>query len=442
MRVEHLRGKVIGLVVFGLVCLLTFLYLFQLAGGRIRFDEPYNAKALIPDTFNIVPNSDVRKDGVKIGRVTTVEPAGGIGEVNFELEDEDHAFMYRDATVKVRTKTLVGESYLELDPGTPSTGDLPSGATLPVEQNAESVPLERILSSVDEETRKEIRRNVDGIGGGLDGHAGDLNRTFGAMKPTVASGGKLMRVLEPQRRQVAAILENTGEVLEAFGERTAAFRNLVVDAKRTAETAADRDEKIVEFFDELAPTLDQAEKSVNTLANFSGRATPVMRDLKVASRNLTPALRDLGPAARDGRTLFAELEPFLDRVDPLLTELRPAATTLRGLIRPLDAVLRQVNPAVGYLSKYSAEFGSFFSNVGSLTASYDATGARGRVFAMVGPDQFTTLNQTQADALKALVEAGGFQEFYTNKQNSYPDPGSLGNERDFDGDYPRIEADK
>ncbi len=42
------------------------------------------------------------------------------------------------------------------------------------------------------------------------------------MKPAVASGGRLMDVLEPQKQQLAALIDNTGEVLEAFGEREAA----------------------------------------------------------------------------------------------------------------------------------------------------------------------------------------------------------------------------
>ncbi len=45
----------------------------------------------MPDSFNIVPNSDIRRDGVKIGRVRTVDPLGGLPEVKFEIEKEDHS---------------------------------------------------------------------------------------------------------------------------------------------------------------------------------------------------------------------------------------------------------------------------------------------------------------------------------------------------------------
>lgn len=433
--------KVIGLIAFVALCFVTFIYLFQSAGGRVRLSDPYNAKALVPDTFNIVPNADIRKDGVKIGRVKTVEPNGPVGEVLFEIEDEDHAQLYRNATVKVRTKTLVGESYLEVAPGDAKTGELPSGSTLPLEQAVESVPLERILSSLDAKTRSEIRRNMQGLGTGLDGKGGDLNETFAAMKSAVTSTGKLVRVLEPQRQQLAAVIDNTGEVLEAFGERDAAFRGLVVDAKRTAEVVAARDDKLAEVIDELKPTLDRAESSVAKLSGFSVRATPVTRDLKLASANLAPAVRDLEPTSRQTRQLFDELEPFLDRVEPLLGELRPASGALADLVRPLDAFLRQANPIANHLKPYDRELAAFFSNVGDIV-SKDAIGNRGRVFPVFNVSSVTGLNSVHTRLVKSLVAAGGAQAFYDPKTNPYPKPGTVGKPQVFDGSYPQVDADK
>ncbi|WP_372788647.1 MlaD family protein [Paraconexibacter sp.] len=442
MRVNNLRGKTLGLIGFALVCVAMFLYLFVSAGGRLRLNDPYNAKALVPDSFNLVPNSDIRRDGVKIGRVRTVEPMGGLSEVKFEIEKEDHQQLYRDATVKVRTKTLVGESYLQVVPGNPKTGKLPSGATLPLEANQESVPLERILSTMDPETRREVRRNMRGLGGGLDGKGGELNRTFGAMKPAVASGGRLMDVLEPQKQQLAALIDNTGEVLEAFGEREAAFRGLVTDAKTTAEAAADRDARLRDAIAELPATLDRARKSVNTLAGFSARATPTVRDLRLAAIDLAPAIRDLEPTSRTTRTLFAELEPFLERIDPLLKELTPASKSLAKLVRPTDALLRQLNPMLAYFKPYAPDITAFFTNVPALFASRDAVGARGRVFPVGGPQVFSGLTTTQRQVLETLLKATGGEAFYNVRTNSYPKPGAVGKESSSDGQYPRVEADK
>ena len=63
MAVPNLRLKIVALVAFTLLTMATFLYLFTQAGGRLRLDEPYNARAIVPEALNIVNNSDVRRDG-------------------------------------------------------------------------------------------------------------------------------------------------------------------------------------------------------------------------------------------------------------------------------------------------------------------------------------------------------------------------------------------
>ncbi|MCW3041723.1 MAG: hypothetical protein JWM31_3628 [Solirubrobacterales bacterium] len=434
MRVDHLRGKVIALIGFVAICLFLFVYLYTQAGGRVRLNQPYKLNALVPDALNIVNNSDVRKDGVKIGRVRDIEPQGQDSKLTFEIEKKDQAPLYNNATVRVRTKTLVGESYLDVDPGDPRTGKLADKATLPLTAAAEVTPLERILSTLDRKTRIEVRRNLDGIGVGLDGHGQDLNKLFGAVNPTVANAGTLARILQPQRTQLAALIGNTGEVLQAFGERTDAFRSLAVDAKTTAEAVVDRDNRLRESLKEIPATLDRAQTSVNKLASFSTTATPVVRSLKLSSRQLSPAIRDLAPVAKNTRVLFKELTPFLAKVDPLLTQLAPATKKLQTVVRPLDAMLRQAGPTLSFFRPYTQEFGSFFSNVGAIIADKDAYGYQGRVLTTIGPDQLTNLTPEAAAIVHQLMTTASLGALKT-RANSYPKPGTVGAPQPYDGSY-------
>jgi phospholipid/cholesterol/gamma-HCH transport system substrate-binding protein len=248
-----------------------------------------------------------------------------------------------------------------------------------------------------------------------------------------------MGVLEPQRRALAALIEDTGEVMAAFGSRSADLRTLITAAKRTAEATASRDEQLAASLDELPSTLSQARRSVAHLATFSGGAAPVVTQLATASQDLAPAIRDLGPAARDTRRLFRELRPFLKVADPLLGELRPAASKLRTVIPPLDEVLRHANPALTYLKPYAPEFGSFFSNVPAILKSRDALGHVARVFPVFSDRAFTAYPKQLRDLVDTMVKMGGIQEIHNPRQNSYPKPGTVGREQSFDGRYPRIE---
>src|SRR5690348_6741840 len=137
-----------------------FVLLFGQAGGRIPLGHPYRATVTVPTAVQLVPNSDVRAAGVKVGTVTSVEPdAAGHARVGVIL---DHGFapLYRDARVLVRTKTVLGENYLSIDPGTPAAGAVRSGGSLPLARAEDAVLLDQILSTFDAPTRRRLRADL------------------------------------------------------------------------------------------------------------------------------------------------------------------------------------------------------------------------------------------------------------------------------------------
>jgi phospholipid/cholesterol/gamma-HCH transport system substrate-binding protein len=426
MRIENRGAKILAIALFALLCVATLAVLYKQAGGNIRLSTPYTIRTVVPTAFQLVPNGDVRRAGVKVGKVTDIKSRGDNGVVTIELDDET-APVYRDAAVQIRTKTLVGENYLDIDPGTPRAGRIPDGGLLPLERASEAVQLDEILDSLDERTKAEVRRNLDGLGSGLDGRADELNRLFAAMRPTVADGGRVTRVLRAQKEPLAAVIDDTAKVMSAFAQRTEQVRTLARQAKVTAEAVRARDEQFGDAIRQLAPTLEQAKTSVAKLGSFSGRATPVMRDLRFAMGDLQPVATQLRPAARASRALFDEIPGLTDRLDPLLTQLRGFSKRLTPAVGPLDGFLRQVNPALTYFAPYEKEFGAFFGNVKAANARYDAVGALGRVMVMYDPSTIRQISPSARKALEAVMDAGLISPFYKTNTNAYPKPGTVDN---------------
>lgn len=445
MRVAHLGAKTVGVGAFLLLCSAVFVYLYLAAGGTARLKSPYSAKAIVPTAFQLVPQGDVRRSGVKIGKVTNVDYKGSNGVVEFEITEPGQAPLYRDARLLVRTKTLVGENYLEVDPGTPRAGKLPSGATLPLKNSDEAVQLDEILSTLDPPTRRRVSADLRASGLALGDRGRDINRLIGEARPVVSDTASLAELLDAQRGGVSRLIDNTGEVLLALSDRRESTRTLVTAAKTTAEAVAARDQALGQAIDELPSTLGQARTSTARLASFASTATPVIHDLRLATVDLTPVLRDLGPTAVDARRLFAEIPPFRRQADPLLAELSPFTRTARPTLRSLDALLRQANPALGYLSPYSREAGAFFANTGSANDSRDAVGNRARVFPIISETSFASVSPEQQRALQALRDAGllGIEPGTGDRLDAYPEPGTVDRPRQTPPDfmYPRVRGD-
>lgn len=444
MRIENRRMKIAALLGFFVACMAMFFFLYRSAGGSLPFTSKYEAKVLLPTSFNLVPNGDVRRAGVKIGKVTDITNEGGAGLVTFELDD-DQAPIYKNATVLLRTKTLVGENYLDLNPGTKTAGKLDDGGTISLQQatkRGEAVQLDQILDTLNPATRREIRRNLDGLGPGFGGHGDDANRLFAALKPTVVQGGIVARILADQKSKVADLVDNAAKTMQAFGDRTAQVRTLARQAKTTAQTVAGRDQEFQSAINELDPTLRQARSSVNKLAGFSGRATPVIHDMSVASAGLTPLMKDLRPAAYLGRQIFDQIPPLTKNLDPLLTQLKGFSPKLQGMIQPLDSVLRQANPALDYLTPYQRDIGAFFGNVGSAVDYQDNHSNLARVFALLGPNNVAgILTDSERKALNALIKAGVGTFFQDPRNNGYPKPGT-GGKPNLESNYKQVQPDK
>ena len=428
MVVAHKKLKIGALIGFTAICQLIFLALFGAAGGSLSLNSPYTVSALVPNTFNIVPNADVDSAGVKIGSVKSVTPDGQSGRVTFEVTTKNPAFkhIYRDATDQVRTKTLVGESYLSINQGTPNSGAIPDNGTMPVTQNQSAVPLQDVLGMFNPATRRGVEASLQGFGRGLAGHGQALNTLFGELNPTVNSANQLTEILNPERQQLAALIDDSGQVMQALGERTSQFQSLVRDAKTTAVAVAAQAANLKGTLGVLPSTLAAVRGTVAHLGSFSSTATPVFANLRTAATKLSPAIQQLEPTAVAGQHLFAQLQPFLSKFGPLVQALRPGANSLSTIVGPLDAMLRQIDPALAYWASYSREFGNLFSNVGSITNSPDGLGDRGRVFGMVGAVDYTGLNTQENALLNALINTGTFNVLHGTQFNAYPMPGTAG----------------
>ena len=126
------------------------------------------------------------------------------------------------------------------------------------------MPLERILSTVDLPTRRNISATSPSLADGLNGHGDDLNRLFRTARPTVANGGVLMQTIRAQRYQLAHAVDDTATVMQTFADRTQQVRTLAVQAKSTAEVVSARDDQMRAIFRELEPDAGPGPHAAST----------------------------------------------------------------------------------------------------------------------------------------------------------------------------------
>jgi phospholipid/cholesterol/gamma-HCH transport system substrate-binding protein len=441
VTVHNILGKSLGIGAFVAFTLMLFAVLFNGAGGRLRVSEPYSVQVVMPDAFQLVQNADVRWAGVKIGQVSNIQSRGAQAVVKIEI-DKKYAPLYRDASTLLRTKTLVGENYLQVNPGTPRAGALAKNAAIPIEQAGEAVQLDEILSSLDTRTRSAISRNLDGLGTGVAGRSAELGRLFAATRPTLADGATVMSAVRTQREGFAQLVQDTGEVTQAVAGRSRDLQTLARSAKATAQAVAARDEALGQTIEQLPGTLRQARKSVAHLQAFARDATPVMADLETGFARLEPVVKALPRAASSSRVMVRQLEPFLKVADPLLSRLRPFTSALTPTMPALDALLHQVQPMATYLKPYYRDAAALFAANGAMLSYRDKFGGAARIFNTIDIDSYAGFSPEMREAVDRLQAIGALavENFPRKGKNAYPAPGAIGTPAPFDGHYPRVVA--
>src|ERR1700692_3548795 len=118
MKVANPLPKVAAIALLLIGALVILAYYSQPAGGRLPFaGHLYTVTAEIQDPQGLLKHADVRAAGVKVGSVSEITHSstqdGTVAQVQMQL-DGGYAPIYRNATVLVRQKTLVGENYIEI----------------------------------------------------------------------------------------------------------------------------------------------------------------------------------------------------------------------------------------------------------------------------------------------------------------------------------------
>jgi len=431
-----------GLAIFMLAFVALVLQLFVYAGGNLTPGHRYEVNAVVPSALTLAPHADVRQAGVRIGKVQHIGIHGSDAVLRLQIDD-GHAPVHRDARVLVRTKGQAGGSdYVDLYPGTPAAGRVPSGGELSIAHSSESTQFDQIISTLGPRTRRHLRRLLDSLGEGVGRHGKDLNRFLEGSAALVQASRPVNEVLASDQGAVVSLIDDFGSVTRSLGDRAAAIRVLTRRSKDLAEAVAARDARFRDTLAALPGFLHQTRSTTTRLGSFATSGTPVMRNLRLATDALVPAMRALRPAAAASRRTMRALGRFARASNPMAAHLRPFAAASSRLTPPLDAFLREVNPLAAYLAPFYRETGALLGNLKAATQNYDALGHYARVLGMQSKSNAVgLLTPAEEQAYQALIQGGVLTPIDTRGINPYAKPGGADRIEPWQGTYPRLEAD-
>ena len=405
-------GRIAAMVVFALSCFGLLLFLWLAFGGPIPLKpQGYRFQVSFAEATQLATEADVRISGVPVGRVKTIEPDTDTGRSTVVIELESrYAPMPSDARAILRQKTLLGETYVELTPGSAEAEPVSDGGSLAESQVSPTVQLDEIYRTFDAETRAAFQTWMQEQARAIGDHGRDVNDALGNLAPFAEDAAVLVDILNRQEGAVTSLVSNTGVVFEALTERGDQLRSLIENSNRVFEATAARDEELQEAFIALPTFERESAQTLERLAEFSLDTDPLVTQLRPAARELSPTLRDLGALAPDLEVFFRELGPLIDASRTGFPAAEQVLEDARPLIAQLDPAMRQLGPIVDFLGLYRRELTAFFANTPAATQAKDTSGVH----------YLRTTNPLNAENLAVYPRRIG-----TNRPNAYTKPGNF-----------------
>jgi phospholipid/cholesterol/gamma-HCH transport system substrate-binding protein len=435
------RLHVLGVLACAGAAAAVFLYFLSLSGVSLLGRGGFAFRAAVPSAVSLSTDADVREAGVRIGSLRGVTTVGDHAVLSLSI-DPGYGPVYRDAQVQVRAKSLGGENYVDLEPGSPRAGRLASGGLLPLASDPAATQLDQILSTFSAPRRRDVQRILDALGHGLGGRGAELNTLLAGTGQLIDNSATVATVLAQDRGQLASLVQDFGTVAGALGSRRQAIETLVSDARLEALAVSSRDAQVRQTLALLPGVLRATSASVSHLGAFSLQATPVMHDLRLATEVLVPAVEELGPASAQARQTIVALSAFTPVAEPFAANLRRLAGSALPLLPALEGTLRQTNPMLAYLAPYATELGAVLSGTRAATEANGPISHYGRLNDNVNYASLAgLLNPAEQQALQAILRSGLLGAAGALQSNPYPQPGTVAHPVAFTGSYDRLQPD-
>jgi phospholipid/cholesterol/gamma-HCH transport system substrate-binding protein len=411
-------GATVSIVAFAAACIGLLIYLWISFGGSLplapagyRFNVEFN------QAVELAPDEQVEISGVPIGHVVSTGLDRRTGRSRAVIEiDRQFAPRPADTRATLRAKTLLGETYIQLSPGSPTAPKLPDGGTLPPAQVAPTVGLDQIFSTFDPKTRRAFQTWMQQSAIALTNRGQQFNTALASLYPFATNVDVVLAVLNRQGAATTALLHDGGQVFSALSRSPAELRSFVRNSNSLFAATAARDVALAATIRAFPPFLAETRSTIVRVARFAQTTKPLIDELRPAAVQLTPVLRSVTVVAPELRDLLSNLGPLTAASkagDPALEQFLDDSVPFLVALKPF---LGNLVPVFNYINSYRREIAAFFANSTASTQGTLGSATQGnlhyvRVSNPINPEALTGYpTRPSSNRGNPYLGPGGYQK--------------------------------
>jgi len=327
-------------------------------GGNVPSGTTY--KIVFDNAFGLTEGGDFRVGGVKAGatpsfKATKTSPPKA--EVTAKITLPGFGDFHKDATCAIKPQSLIGEYYVDCQPGTKSAPKLKPGSTIPVSHTTSTIPQDLVNNILRRPYKERLRLVITELGTGLAGRPADLQAVLRRAHPGLRETQKTLQILAKQSTTIENFIASSNTVVTSLEKRKKDVTRFFKEAGETAQITATRRAQLRTTFAKLPGFLDELRPTMQRLGEFTDQANPALADAQRAAPSLNtfftrlgpfadasrPALKSLGQTSVVGTKAFKDGRTDIDELRKLATTAAPTAKPLAQLLNSLDDRRRAID---------------------------------------------------------------------------------------------------
>jgi phospholipid/cholesterol/gamma-HCH transport system substrate-binding protein len=347
-----MRRLVLALVLAALILVAV------VAAGFADSDDGYRVRAVFDNVAAAAEGEDVKIAGAKVGTIESLDVTEeNKAAVVLLIDESGFTPFHADARCTIRPQSLIGEKFVECDPGDSSAppleriedGDGEGQYLLPLARTSSPVDLDLINDIMRLPFRERLTILLDELGAGLAGRGQDLNELIRRSNPALRETDRVLAILARQNRVLANLARDSDTAIAPLARERKRVAGFIRNANATGQATAERSAEIEAGIQRLPGFLSQLRPLMADLEGFAAQGAPVARDLRVAGPDISRLIEQIGPFS-------SAATPSLVSLGKATVTGRPALIATRPLIQDLGDFARQAKPVSTNLDKFTASF--------------------------------------------------------------------------------------
>jgi virulence factor Mce-like protein len=325
------------------------LLVFSLGASSGGSDPTY--KVELDNAFGLVNGEQVKVAGVPAGTISNIgldrKTLNAI--VTVQVTNAGFGSFHTDASCESRPQSLIGEYFLNCDPG--SSGPvLKPGGTIPVTQTQSTIPADLLQDIMQMPYRQRLTLIINELGAGVAGNSQNLQAALDRAVPALTETDSLLNLLANDSSTLQNLTSTSDSLVTALANNSASVQRFIVEANNAATDTATQNANLRGTFQNLPGFLEQLKPAMAKLGTAVTANDPVLNNLNASAgeidRLLTvlpsfsnaarPAIKTLGQASVTGKAAVTAAKPTVKILNRFAKPTPELAQNLAIVLQSLD----------------------------------------------------------------------------------------------------------